>query len=128
MTKTNLTPGALLLLAATLGLSGAGCKKQAVAPTPVAAEEVAPTVEKAFQQSAPEVRQSASVVVAAVQSGDDGKALDELTELSVKPELTPEQRQAVTRSMLGVHQRLRAAAEKGDKTAEATLEHYRATK
>lgn len=118
----------LCLLAIIVGIPVLGCKKQAAAPTPVAVEEVAPTVEKAFQQAPTEIRQSASVAVAAVQSGDDGQALDELSELSMKPELTVEQRQAVTRSMLGVQQRLRAAAEKGDKRAEATLEHYRATK
>jgi hypothetical protein len=63
-----------------------------------------------------------------LRSSDDAVALFELQDLSAKPTLTAEQRDAVTRSMLAVHERLRTEAAKGNKKAEEAIEHYQATK
>jgi len=105
-----------------------GCKKQPVAVVPLPVEQVPTTMEQAFQQAAPEVRQEATAAVAALQNQDEPKAFYELQELADRPELTPEQREAAMRAWAAVYARLRAAAEKGDKKAEDAVEHYRATK
>lgn len=105
-----------------------GCRKPAPAPAPVAIEQVPPTMEKAFEQAPAELRQTAGGIATTLRNSDDASAFFELQSLSAKPTLTPAQRDAVTRSMLAVHERLRAAAAKGDQQAEKALEHYRATK
>jgi len=125
--KSRLVAALLTLLTVALPLL-AGCKKDAIAPAPIAVEQVPATLQQTFQQAPPEIRQSAAEVVTALKNSDDSKALLELNTLMSKPELTPAQRQAAASSMLGVHARLRAAADKGDKLAEEALEHYRATK
>lgn len=115
---------ALILVAAT----ATGCKEKPVAVAPIPVEQVPATMEQAFQQAAPAVKQDATAVVAALQGQDEPKAFFELQELSGRPELTPEQQEAVTRAWAAVHARLRAAAERGDKKAGDALEQYRATK
>jgi hypothetical protein len=111
-----------------LFLAALGCKKQAPAPPPAQIEQVPPTMEKVFEQAPAELRQSAGDVATALRSSDDAGALFELQDLSAKPTLTAEQRDAVTRSMLAVHERLRTEAAKGNKKAEEAIEHYQATK
>jgi len=125
--KCRLTAALLGLIMAALPPL-AGCKKKATALTPVPVEQVPATMQQSFQQAPPEIRQSANEVVAAVEKGDEPHALVELQHLASRPELTQQQRDAAVRSWMAVHERLRAAAAKGDKRAEDALEHYRATK
>jgi hypothetical protein len=123
-----LLPPLACLTTAALVAVAPGCKKTAQAPPPMPVEQVAPSIETIFQQAPAETRQLATEAAAAVQSSDDVKAFNDLQDLRARVDLTPQQREAVARSMLAVNQRLRQAAEKGDKKAEQALEHYRATK
>jgi hypothetical protein len=108
------------LVAAALVATGVGCKKAAQAPPPMPVEQVAPTIETVFQQAPTETRQLATAAAAAVQSSDDVKAFNDLLDLGARTDLTPPQREAVARSMLAVNQRLRQAAERGDKKQHPT--------
>src|SRR5689334_7552225 len=101
-----------LLLA--VWLAGAGCgRKQAGPPQVLAAEQVEPTIENAFKEAAPEAKEAAKDVVAAIQSQDEARALVQLQVLSAQPDLTPAQRTAAARSTLSVLARLQIAAANG---------------
>jgi hypothetical protein len=119
--KFGITAGICLIL--TLG-----CRKEAAPPSPVQIEQAPPMIEKVFEKAPTELLQDAGEVATALRNSDDAGALFELQSLSAKATLTAEQRNAVTRSMMAVHERLRTAAAKGDKKAEAAVEHYQATK
>ncbi len=113
----------------TASLTGAGCNRNSdVHPKTLAREEVAPTLDDAFKNAKPENKQAASDVVSALQGKDDPRAFVQLQSLSAKPDLTPEQRAAATRSMLSVLAQLQAAAANGNKAAEDLLQAYRASK
>ena len=119
----------LTLVALAACLSAAGCGKgssgaaQALSP-----EQVVPTIETAFKQAAPETKEAANDVVAAIQSQDDPRALAQLQVLSTQPNLTPEQLSATARSTISMLARLQIAAANGNKAAEEVLRKYRATK
>ena len=120
-------PRIIFVLALVVALAS-GCKKQPVAVAPLPVEQVPTTIEKAFQQAAPEVRQDATAALSALQNQNEPKAFFELHDLAARPELTPEQREAAMRAWAAVYAKLRAAAEKGDKKAEDAVNEYRATK
>ncbi len=105
----------------------AGCKPSAnrAALTP---EQIPGTVTNAFREAAPEVKNLADEVAASLHNQEEPKAFWELQELSARPDLTPEQREAALRATLALNIRLQAAAAKGDKNAEEMLQRYRATK
>lgn len=98
------------------------------APQPLAADQVPQVVENAFKEAAPEAKTSATEVVNSLQGKDDVKAFFELQNLSSRSDLTPVQREAATRSMLSVNERLRSAAAQGDQRAADALQLYRSSK
>jgi hypothetical protein len=85
-------------------------------------------VEAAFNDSPGATKQVAAEVVVAMQKEDPPRALLELDALHRRPDLSAEQRQAVMQARQALLERLRSAAAKGDKNAEAALEQHRATK
>src|SRR6266536_3141655 len=118
---------ALLLLA--LMLAGAGCGRKRTEPAQVLApEREVPTIETACKQAAPEAKEAANDVVAAIQSQDEARALVHLQVLSALPNLTAAQRTATTRSTMSVLARLQIAAANGNPVAEEMLKKYRASK
>jgi hypothetical protein len=116
-----------LLGGCVLALLG-GCGKNTVAEAPLPLGEVPAAVQSAFQQSPEEVRVIAGEVITAMEGREESAAFLNLAELSERPELTPEQRRAVARSLAALQEQVQAAAAKGDKKAEQALEQYRATK
>jgi hypothetical protein len=117
------------LLLALAVASQFGCKERvAVQVEPLPSARVPETIETAFQNATPPAREVASEALDALRSGDDVAAFTDLNQLSARPELTPEQRQAATRSLMSLHERLRTAANSGNREAEKLLEQYRASK
>ena len=104
-----------------------GCS-QSKPPEALTAEQVPATVESAFKDASPEAKSSAAEVIAAIQGNDEPKAILDLQALFARPDLTPEQRDVASRSMISLNERLRAAAAQGDKNAAQALETYRARK
>jgi hypothetical protein len=118
-----------LTLASALLLLAAGCgKKSNTAKTTMAPEQVAATVEKAFQDAPAGVKQQAAEAVASLQSQNDAAAFVQFDSLSKRSELTAEQRQAAFDSWMAANLRLQQAAANGNKTARDLLETYRASK
>lgn len=105
-----------------------GCGRGGDEPELLAIEQVPSTVEDAFKDAPTELKDSASEVVTAIQGKDESKALLDLQALFARPDLNPEQREAASRSMISLNQKLRAAAEKGDQRAAEALQTYRARK
>jgi len=118
---------AIILLVACLSAAGCG-KTRTGAAQVLAPEQVAPTIENAFKEAAPEAKEAAKDVVAAIQSQDEARALVQLQVLSAQPDLTPAQRTAAARSTMSVLARLQIAAANGSPVAEEMLKKYRATK
>lgn len=108
-----------------VGLSGCSKKEAALAPVPV--EQVPQLLESAFQSAPEEIKVEARELSTSVREDVTG-SLTELQNLSSRPDLTDEQRQAAARAMASVHARLLEEAAKGNKKADAELERYRATK
>jgi hypothetical protein len=104
-----------------------GCR-QAHGPEAIPVEEVPAAVSHAFDQAAPEVKNAANQVISSIQTKDEAKAFLELHVLASRPDLTPEQREAASRSILSLNERLRAAAEEGDNRAAEALQIYRSSK
>ena len=106
----------------------AGCSRKEPAVPTASVEETAPALESAFKGAPQEAREQAAQAVTALQSQNDGAALTQLQELSQRPSLTPEQRQAAMNSWWAVNARLRQAAAGGNTAAQELLEKHRATK
>jgi hypothetical protein len=104
-----------------------GCSRNR-APAPLPADQAPAVVEKAFKEADPQVKTAATEVVEALQRKDHIKAFFELQDLSSRSDLTPEQREAASRSMLSVNEQLRSAASQGDQQAAEALQAYRARK
>jgi hypothetical protein len=112
-----------------LVLTAAGCGSgNDPAPAVSSPEAAAPALEATFQDASGETKQEMEEAVAAIQSQNDGEAYLHLESLSQKPELTPEQRQAMVEAWMAVNRRLAAAASNGDTAAEELMKRYRASK
>src|SRR5213075_2013887 len=125
----NLKNAPLWMIAGVWLLFVAGCSRETPpAPAGLAVEQVPLTFNQAFAEAAPEIKQVAQDVVTAVQGDDAPKAFVDLQHLNSQSTLTGPQREAALRAMVTMHERLRAAADKGDKKAQETLEQYGASK
>ncbi len=123
----RISHGAMIGLSAVALLFVAGCGETAKAPPPLPIEQVPQVLESAFKNAPAEASAAASEAISGVRADAEG-TLDDLQELSIRPDLNDEQRIAASRAMAAYLQKLRETAEKGDKKAEDTLQHYRATK
>lgn len=117
---------ALAALALALLASGCGEPETAV-EQPIPAEQVPSRVEEAFRGASPAVVAEADAVVTSVRE-EDPSALEKLRQLSVRPDLTPEQRAVAGRSMYSLLARLQAAETNGNQKAAEALQQYRSTK
>jgi|SRR5690349_2382011 len=107
----------------------AGCSRAPVSsPQALAPEQVAPTLNSAFKDAKPEVKEAANGVVSALQSQDAPKAFVQSQNLTERSDLTPEQRTAAALSRAAALMQLQAAAASGNKAAEDLLQAYRASK
>lgn len=104
-----------------------GCQKND-APAALPADQVPQVVEQAFKSASAEAKTNADEVVASLQNKDDVKAFVDLQILGARTDLTPGQREAATRSMLSLNERLRDAAAQGDQKAQEALQQYHAHK
>jgi len=107
---------------------GVGCNRTTPAPTPLSAEELPATIEKAFGKAQADTKDLANQVVAAVQAQDYSKAFLVVQTLGNLPGLTKEQQSVVSRATLTVNSLLQAAQTKGDANAAQTLKSYRTDK
>ena len=116
--------GALGVLLLQIGCS----RSNQGAATKVTPEEAPATIESAFRDAAPEVKQQASEAATAVEAQNDAAAFARLENLSGRPDLTPEQRKAAFDSWMAVNARLQESAAKGNSAAQELLEKYKASK
>lgn len=114
----------LLSLAVAIAL-GAACGKE---PEAVAIEEAPKAIEKGFAGAPAPAKEAATEAVQALQSQNPGRAFVSLQELSTRSDITPEQREAATKSLMAVRQQLNDAAARGDKNAQQILELHRSRK
>jgi hypothetical protein len=102
-------------------LCAGGCGKSATeaegAP-PRNPSEAASQIEKAFVQSAPEIKQNAGVASDAMQKGDYEKAVASLHVLQQQKGITLEQGLAIHHSMVALEGQLISAMESGDQNAK----------
>jgi hypothetical protein len=125
------TKRARSFLAGTLAmlLLGIGCSKNTKgAAATVTTEEAPATIEKAFRDASAEAKQQATEAATAVQAQNDAAAFVRLENLSGRPDLTAEQRQAAFASWMAVNARLQKSAADGNNAARELLEKYRASK
>lgn len=121
--------GALLVLAC-------GCSKQPAPPAPVSAEEAPQTLQQVFKPEAtpgkktqdPEVRRLVNEAAEYLQARDYGRAIFSLQALSMRSDLTAEQRDYATRAMATAQQQLEQAAAAGNAQAREALDYRRRTK
>lgn len=108
---------------------GIGCSRNNKgATTTVAPDEASATIETAFRDAPVEVKQQATEAATAVQAQNDTAAFVRLENLSGRPDLTAEQRQAAFASWMAVNARLQQSAANGNSAARELLEKYRASK
>src|SRR4051794_18405282 len=101
MAGSSLFPTQILFAGFALALA-AGCGRNE-APKPLSADQVPAAVEDAFKEAPPDAKTAAAGVVSSLQGKDDVKAFFDLQSLSARNDLTPEQRQVATRSMLSMN-------------------------
>jgi hypothetical protein len=117
-----------LLLAAWIVSLATGCGGAGRPPKELSPAEIPPAVERAFQHAGDELRQAATELVEAVESGEDSRAYLQLQRLLNRPDLSGEQRDVVSRSMMSIGARLTEAAEAGDAAATRLMETHGAFK
>jgi hypothetical protein len=116
----NWTKTLRLMAACTMIASAIGCgSKHAPANA---------TVEEAFKNTKPEVKEFADQAITAMEKNDSAVAFVHFRALSLNPDLTQQQRDLATENMLKMSAKLREAAGNGNADAEKVLEMYRATK
>ena len=112
------------------------CDKPAEPPKAVAIEKAPEGLKEAFKETpkqtrSPEnaaVKQQVNEASAALQTQDYSRALVLLESLSGRSDLTRDQREFVTSSMMAAHKALSTAASSGNADAAKALEFRRATK
>ena len=118
--------GAVLAVAFLVAHSGCGKGYEAL---PVVSINEAPAgVKSAFASSPAELKRAADEAAQGITSGDYVGSLGRLQDLSVKEELTSEQRRALAESRQAVMIKLAEAAAAGDARAAEAVETHRARK
>lgn len=110
------------------GVAGAGCGSKSARSDAMNVRESATNVQSVFSSASEDTKQQAGALVSAVQSDNSVAAYTQLENLSSKPALTPEQRQAVFEMQMSLVRQLQADSAKGNAAAEELLNKYRATK
>jgi hypothetical protein len=107
---------------------GAGCNRSTPPPTPLTAEELTSVLETTFSQAAPQARDLATEVVAAVKAQDYSKAFWSVQSLAGVPGLSKEQVKITARATLTISGLLQTAQAQGDAKAAQTLQQHRINK
>jgi hypothetical protein len=100
----------------------AACSKHTAAT--LSPDKVPEAINHAFSQSTGDAKDVASQVVSACQDQNVIAAFTNLETLSLRHDLTPEQRSVAARAMVATMPKLQAAAATGDTAAQATLHKY----
>jgi ribosomal protein L22 len=116
-----------MLALALLGLGGCNRNTSSM-PAPLPVEQIPAAMQQAFTKAQPEAQSAANDVVSSVQSQDLTKAFEQLRDLSVRPDLTPEQKAVAARAMVTTVQQLQAAADRGDQKASEFMHKYISTR
>lgn len=117
--------GILILTAATLVV---GCNRSSSRSSELTVPESATNVQSAFLGASEDIRQAAGEVVSAAQAANPMAAYVHLENLSSKPALTAEQKQAVFEMQMALVHQLQAESAKGNAAAEELLNRYRSSK
>lgn len=127
MNASRLSVVCALALAA---LFAAGCGRggESQIPEALSLTEAPTTLEEAFAGAAADAKAEARAAAAALSSGDYGRALMILQQLTARPELTGPQRELATRSLLTAQQETAKAAEAGDQDLQRLMRYRSATK
>lgn len=104
----------------------AGCGKDHVEEATV--QEASKKTQSVFATAKPEVKEDADKLSQSLNQADFGSAIGRIENLSVRPDLNPEQREALGVARMAVMEKLREGAAAGDKQAEEILETHRARK
>lgn len=116
------------LLLAAFFTAGCGGGEEAQIPEALSLSEAPNTLEEAFANAAADAKNEAQQAAAALNSGDYGRALMILQQLTARPELTGPQRELATRSLLTAQQETAKAAEAGDQDLQRLMRYRSATK
>jgi hypothetical protein len=127
MKITRINQGLALLLVVAFGVLPLSCKKKEAAVQAMPPEEVPKTLTDSFKNAPAPVTAAARPAIQAAQANDP-RAVFSLSDLASRPDLSPEQREAVIRSMHAMLEQARKAAAKGDRRSEAVMNAYRASK
>ena len=113
-----------LVLAAVL--MTIGCEKQPTSSGNL--KDAAKQTKPAFSSSKKETKSDAEKLVESLDQSDLASAMGRIESMSIRPDLEPNQREALANARMTVMEKLRGAAEAGDKQAAEMLETHRATK
>jgi len=116
------------LLLAALFTAGCGGGAESQIPEALSLTEAPTTLEQAFANAPADAKAEAQQAAAALNSGDYGRALMILQQLTARAELTGPQRELATRSMLTAQQETAKAAEAGDKDLQRLMRYRSANK
>jgi hypothetical protein len=108
--------------------AGCGGSNESQIPEALSLTEAPTTLEQAFANAAAEAKAEAQQAAAALNSGDYGRALMILQQLTARPELTGPQRELATRSLLTAQQETAKAAEAGDQDLQRLMRYRSANK
>jgi hypothetical protein len=97
-------------------------------PQALTEQEIPAAMEKAFESAEPKMKMLADQAVQSVQRKQYAKALLEFQSLCAFPELSKEQRNVASRSMLAVNESLQTAGSEGDKSAENLIRFHQMNK
>lgn len=131
--RRSLSQAAVAALFCVLVIA-AGCGKEQTPPQPLAVEQAPASLEGAFKAKDdqpkidPQIKSMADDAVIALTSKNYARAMFILQSLSGRSDLTSEQRDFVTRSMLSANKALEEQANNGNVAAQEALELRRRTK
>jgi hypothetical protein len=108
--------------------AGCGGGNESQIPEALSLSEAPNTLEEAFANAPADARAEAQQAAAALNSGDYGRALMILQQLTARPELTGPQRELATRSLLTAQQETAKAAEAGDQDLQRLMRYRSANK
>lgn len=105
-----------------------GCSKEAAAPPPLAADRIAPEMQKVFAQAKPETKDLVTKVTSSLQSKDYATSYDAVQALIALTDLSKDQRALTVRAMMTIYGLLQDAQAQGDEKAAAAIKYHQSTK
>lgn len=109
-------------------LVGCGGEQATQIPDPLGLSEAPSTLEEAFAKAPEDARAEAFEASALIKGGDYSMALVVLQKLCARPELTGDQRNLATRSLLTAQQEVAKAAEQGNEESKKLLRYRQSNK